>query len=188
MLVAQRVDLDTLANNIGEPNLRNYLQHFLHNQLKLDTSSSPVFYLPDKIYVYSSAIATFYALSDLCGSGGMRCECIHAVTSWRQGAPWYNCVFINTDDLELGMRGLSVAQAKLFFTATVDHVKYSCVLVHWYSLIGDSTDECTGMWVVKPNILDDGTPQTAEIHLDSIVQLAHLLSIYGEEPALRGLK
>ena len=87
MLVAQRVDLDTLANNIGKPNLRNYLQHFLHNQLESDTSSSPVFYLPNKIYVYSSTVATFYALSDLCGSGGMRHEHIHTVTSWRQGAP-----------------------------------------------------------------------------------------------------
>ena len=87
MLVARRVDLDTLTNNIGEPNLRNYLQCFLHDQLESDTSSSPVFYLPDKVYVYSSAVATFYAPSDLCGSGGMRCERIHAVTSWRQGAP-----------------------------------------------------------------------------------------------------
>ena len=188
MLVAQRVDLDTLANNIGEPNLHNYLQHFLHDQLESDTSSSPVFYLPDKIYVYSSTVATFYALSDLCGSGGMRCERIHAVTSWRQGAPQYNCVFINTDDSELGMHGLSVAQAKIFFAATVDCVKYSCALVHWYSLIGDSADKCTGMWVIEPDILDDGTPWTAVIHLDSIVQLAHLLPIYGEELSPRGLK
>ena len=188
MLVARRVDLDTLTNNIGEPNLRNYLQRFLHDQLESDTSSSPVFYLPDKVYVYSSAVATFYAPSDLCGSGGMRRERIHAVTSWRQGAPRYDCVFINTDDSEPGMRGLSVAQAKLFFAATVDRVKYSCALVHWYSLIGDSADECTGMWVIEPDILDDGTPWTAVIHLDSIVRLAHLLPIYGEELAPRGLK
>ena len=40
MLVARRVDLDTLANNIGEPNLCLLL------------------------------VATFYALSDLGGSGG----------------------------------------------------------------------------------------------------------------------
>ena len=97
-------------------------------------------------------------------------------------------MFINTDDSEPGMHGLSVAQAKLFFAATVDCVKYSCVLVHWYYLIGDSADECTGMWVVKPDILDNGMPWTAVIHLDSIVQLAHLLPIYGEERAPRGLK
>ena len=67
------------------------------------------------------------------------------------------------------MCGLSVAQAKLFFTVTMNHVKYSCALVHWYSIIGDFPDECTGMWVVEPDILDDVTPQTAVIHLDSIV-------------------
>ena len=94
---------------------------------------------------------------------------------------YLDCVFINTDDSELGMHSLSVARTKLFFAATVDHVKYSCALVHWYYLIGDSADECTGMWVVKPDILDDGMPWTAVIHLDSIVRLAHLLPIYGEE-------
>ena len=72
----------------------------------------------------------------------------------------------------------------------MNHVKYSCALVHWYSLIGDSPDECTGMWVVEPNIniLDDGAPRTAVIHSDSIVQLAHLLPIYGEEQAPRRMK
>ena len=188
MPVARRVDLDMLANDIGEPHLRQYLHHFLQDQLESDGSSSPSFYLPDKIYVYSSAIATFYAPSDLCGSGGMRRERMHAVTSWRQGAPRYDCVFINTDESEPGMHGLSVARAKLFFAATVNRVKYSCALVDWYSLIGDSADECTGMWVVKPDILDDGTPRTAVIRLDSIVRLAHLLPIYGEERAPRGLK
>ena len=86
------------------------------------------------------------------------------------------------------MHGLSVAWAKLFFAAMVNRVKYSCALVYWYSVIGDSPDECTGMWVVRPNILDDGTPQTAVIHLDLIVRLAHLLPIYVEERAPRGLK
>ena len=111
----------------------------------------------------------------------MHRECMHAVTSWRQGAPQYDCIFINTDESELGMHGLSVAWAKLFFAATVNRVKYSCALVHWYSVIKDSPDECTGMWVVRPDILDDGTPRTAVIHLDSIVRLAHLLPIYVEE-------
>ena len=86
------------------------------------------------------------------------------------------------------MHGLSVAWAKLFFAVAMNRAKYSCAQVHWYSLIGDSPDECTGMWVVEPDILDDGTPQTAVIHLDSIVWLAHLLPIYGEEQAPRGVK
>lgn len=66
-------------------------------------------------------------------------------------------------------------------------VKYHCALVHWYSL-GNSPDKCTGMWVVKPDILDDGLPWTAVTHLDTVVCLAHLLPIYGEERASRGVK
>lgn len=144
--------------------------------------------MPDKIYVHSSAIATFYAPSDICGTGGMRRERMHAVTSWRRGKPRYDCVFVNTDECERGMRGLSVARARVFFSVTVNRIKYPCALVHWYSRLGDSPDENTGMWVVEPDILDDGRPRTAIIHLDTIVRLAHLLPIYGEEVAPRGVK
>ena len=73
------------------------------------------------------------------------------------------------------------------FSITVNWVKYHCALVHWYSL-GNSPDECTGMWVVEPDILDDGLPWTAVTHLDTVVCLAHLLPIYGEEQAPRGVK
>ena len=79
------------------------------------------------------------------------------------------------------MCGLSVVRARLFFAVTVNHVKYHCTLVHWYSLLRDSPDECTGMWIVEPNIPDDGQPWTAVIHLDSVVHLAHLLPIFGVE-------
>lgn len=185
--LAQRVDIDTLANDIGEPNFRHCLQSFLHEQLELDPFS-PSFYLPDRLYVYSSAVATFYAPSDFCGTGGMRRERMHAVPSWRHGPPRYDTIFVNTNESEPGMRGLSVARARLFFSVTVKRVKYQCVLVHWYSLLGNSPDECTGMWVVEPDILDNGLPRTAVIHLDTVVRLAHLLSIYGEEQAPRGVK
>ena len=59
----------------------------------------------------------------------------------------------------------------------MNHVKYHCALVHWYSILRDSLDGCTGMWIVEPDILDDGQPWTAIIHLDSVVYLAHLLPI-----------
>ena len=152
------MDLDTLAIDIGEPNLRHHLRCFLQDQLESDSSSSPFFYIPDKISVYSSAVATFYAPSDLCGTGGMRCEWMHAVTSWRRGRPRYDCVFVNTDESELGMRGLSIARARLFFRVTVNCLKYPCALVHWYSRVGDSPDESTGMWAVEPDTLDNGKP------------------------------
>jgi hypothetical protein len=118
----------------------------------------------------------------------MRRERIHAVTSWRHGKPRFDCVFVNVDELKPGMLGLSVARPRLFFSVMVNRIKHSCALVHWYSRLGDSVDENTGMWVVEPDILDDGRPRTAVIHLDAIVRLAHLLPIYGEERAPRGVK
>ena len=44
------------------------------------------------------------------------------------------------------------------------------------------------MWVIKRDILDNGKPWTSVIHLDSILRLAHLLPIYGDKQAPRGLK
>ena len=79
------------------------------------------------------------------------------------------------------MLGLSVAHARLFFSIMMNWIRHSYALVHWYSQLGDSVDENTGMWVVEPDILDDGRPWTAVIYLDTIICLAHLLPIYGEE-------
>ena len=103
------------------------------------------------------------------------------------GKPQYDCIFINIDEHKPGMLRLSIARARLFFSIKVNHIKHSCGLVHWHSGLGDSVDENTGMWVIEPYILDDGRPQTAVIHLDTIVYLAHLLPIYGEEQAPRGV-
>ena len=67
---------------------------------------------------------------------------------------------------------MNVACTRLFFTVTMNHVKYPCMLVHWFSQVKDFLDENTGMWVVEPNILDNRQPQTAVIHLDSIVHMS----------------
>ena len=85
------------------------------------------------------------------------------------------------------MLGLNVAWAKLFFSVTVNHKKYPCALVHWYSLVGDSFNENIGMWVVEPDIVDS-KPQTAVIHLDTILCLAHLLPIYHDKLAPRDIE
>ena len=177
MPIAQCTDPDTLARDINEPTFCYHLWCFLEDQPepKLDITSSPFIYLPDKIYVYSSAVTTFHAPSNLCGTGGMHHEHIHAVASWRHGGPRYNCVFMNTDDLELGMHGLNVACTRLFFSVTMNHVKFPCALVHWFSRVGDFPDKNMGMWVVEPDVWDNGQPWTAMIHLNTIVRLSHLL-------------
>ena len=65
--------------------------------------------------------------------------------------------------------------------------KYPYVLVHWYSPVGDSSNENTGMWVVECEVVD-GKPRTAVIHLDTILCLAHLLPIYYNKLAPRDIK
>ena len=82
---------------------------------------------------------------------------------------------------------IECCHARFFFSIKMNCIKHSCALVHWYSGLGDSVDENTGLWVIEPDILDDGRPWTAVNHLDTIVCLAHLLPIYGEEQAPRGV-
>jgi hypothetical protein len=36
------------------------------------------------------------------------------------------------------------------------------------------------MWIVKPNLYSDGSPRAAIIHLDTILQEAHLIGVYGK--------
>ena len=83
------------------------------------------------------------------GINGMRSERIRAVNTWRHGNDRFDCMFLNTDPLQLGMRGLDVARARLFFSFTFERVKYSCAYIHWFSKIGDAADECTGMWAIE---------------------------------------
>ena len=84
----------------------------------------------------------------------------------------------NTDPTQHSMCGLNVAHARLFFSFIHEWVKYSCAFVKWFSQIRDCANENTGMWSVEPEIFEDGVPNSSIIHLDSVVQLAHLLPIY----------
>ena len=45
----------------------------------------------------------------------------------------------------------------------------------WYDCITDSSDEDTGMWIVKP-VPDNSTI----IHLNSILRCAHLIPVFGQ--------
>ena len=92
-------------------------------------------------------------------------------------------MFINTDLLQLGMHGLDVACARLFFSFAFERVKYSCAFIHWFSKIKESANEGTGMWAVGPEVFDDDSCNSSIIHLDSVVCLAHLLPIYHDKPA-----
>jgi hypothetical protein len=147
--------------------------------LDFDTSlvDLPPFY--GKITVYPSAVAMFHAPSDILGIGSMRCECLRVVKSWRKGPGHYDTVFINTDPDAEGMHGLSVARVWLFFSFSHGGVQYPCALVHWFSSVGDSPNDNTGMWEVVNGTLNK-YPSTI-LHLDTIVCAAHLLLVFGHE-------
>jgi hypothetical protein len=135
-----------------------------------------------KISIYSSAVATFYAPSDISGIGGMRCERIHAIKSWRNGPGRYDCVFVNTDPSVDGMLGLDIARVQLIFSFKCEDTTFPCALVHWFSRVGNAPDEDTGMWIVKRDFNGDGTRAASVIHLDTIFRAAHLMPIYGDNP------
>jgi len=47
--------------------------------------------------------------------------------------------------------------------------------------VDDSPSNNTGMWVVEPEVLDNGETLTSIIHLDTIVRASHLLLVFGSE-------
>ena len=152
----------------------------------------PPFY--ETITIHTAAIATFHAPSNLSGNGGMKCKHIHSVSHWREGPGRYDTLFINAsadnvdgnaEDLSAhGILGLEVACAHLFFSFTLNGVKYPCALVHWFSRTTDVLSDVTGMYTVKPDYFPNGKPMTAVVHLDTVFRAAYLLPISSNHPAL----
>lgn len=91
------------------------IQHFLQDQLilkgrqtPLDNSRLP--YLRGSVSVYTSAVALFYAPSDMAGIHGIAKERIHATSSWgKKQIPRYDTTFVVTGDGP-GMQGLDIAR------------------------------------------------------------------------------
>lgn len=131
-----------------------------------------------KISVFYSASATFRAPSDPSGPRSMRCEYIRATPTWRNGHARYDCVFVNVQPELLGMRGLEVARVFLFFSFSHRATLYPCALVQWFSVIGDEPEEETGLWMVEPELDEDGFPNLVIIHIDTILRAAHLIPAY----------
>ena len=190
---ASRIHPNDLAADVDQHDLNHLIQKFLYSQTHPQLSPSQTPEAPnlplfdDKITIYPSAVATFYSPSDISGVGGMRSERIRAIKSWRKGPPRYDCIFVETNPNAPGMAGLDIARVRLFFSCTFNSVKYPCALIQWFSRVGESADPGTGMWVVKPDITDDGVPITSVIHLDTIIRAAHLLPVFKEKYVSRDL-
>ena len=177
-----------LAEHIQQPQfpvaLRQFLWQQLHPDSDLPAHTIPISDCPDlhsKLKVHHSAIARFYAPSDICGAGGMCRERIRSTPSWQGSFPRRDTVFVETDADLPGMQGMAIARILLFFSFSLDGVYYPCALVNWLVLRSDEPDPETGLWVVKPEFMGNRR-SAAVIHLDSIVRGAHLLPVYGSDP------
>ena len=177
--------LHDLANHINQPRFPEVLRRFLYDQhypdseipsenVSLDDCPNP----RGRFSVYHSAVARFYAPSDLCGAGGMYRERIRSNPNWRGEYERRDTVFVVTDpDLE-GMRGMAIGRALLFCSFSFGDQLYPCALINWF-VPGDEPDEDTGMWVVQPEFAGNGRRTLAVVHLNCIARAAHLLPVYG---------
>ncbi|KAG1876246.1 hypothetical protein F4604DRAFT_2006193 [Suillus subluteus] len=177
-----------LSTELSIPNLYNVLHHFLFEQLYPDDQRSPSEVLlvrcprfDGKIQVFNSASSTFYAPSDCSGIDGMHREHIRACPIWRNEAPRYDCVFVNTDASVEGMGGMDIACVMCFFSFTFNTVLYPCAVVCWFNKASDGPDQDTGMWIVTPSFDTDHSPSVGIIHIDPIYRAAHLIPIYGAQ-------
>ncbi|KIM62264.1 hypothetical protein SCLCIDRAFT_120036 [Scleroderma citrinum Foug A] len=171
-----------VAERLGLRGLQDAIRCFLYDQLYPDAEIPgdcadlrvcPLF--QSRIQVFHSATATFCAPSDQSGVGGMHCEMIRATPSWQGGPPRYDCVYVAKGGVETeGFCSLMVGRVHLFFSCMHTGVCYSCTLVDWFIPIADGPDELTGMWIVVPEVDNDGRRVQSVVSLDSMVRGAHL--------------
>ncbi|KAF8184554.1 hypothetical protein K438DRAFT_2160896, partial [Mycena galopus ATCC 62051] len=178
--------LPALAAYINQPQfpdlLRRFLYQELHPESAVPAADIPLHLCPNfhgRIYVHHSAVARFYAPSDLCGTGGMHRERIRSNPNWHGAYARHDTVFVETDSERPGMEGMVIGRVLLFFSFTAaTGVEYSCALIHWFSPHGNAPDPDTGMWVVTPE-MEAGEKSLAIVTLDCIARAAHLLPVYG---------
>ncbi|KAA1467755.1 hypothetical protein DENSPDRAFT_350833 [Dentipellis sp. KUC8613] len=126
------------------------------------------------VRTYRTATSTFYAPSELAGSGGMHRELIQSVASWYNGYGRYDTVLIQAGNDSDRMGGMLVGRVRAFLAFTHDEEHYPCALVDWFVPYGARPDAVTGLWKVFP----DGT--TGIVHLSSIIRACHLIGVWGE--------
>ena len=178
-------NLDGLSHHIQQPTLLLLTRQFLCSQLQNGFDPIDDGVVPDlsdcSVSVFHSAVATFYAPSDLSGLGGMHSETIRSTPSWRKGPARYDTVFLEKDPEIPGMAGLHLGRVFLFFSFIYDSIKYLCALIQWYTTISDGPDEDTGMWIVQPDFDANCKHELTVVHLHSILRAVHLIPVYGQE-------
>ncbi|EPQ59878.1 hypothetical protein GLOTRDRAFT_103769 [Gloeophyllum trabeum ATCC 11539] len=150
--------LQSLANELNKPDLEFLIRRFVFEQLQdaaipHDSGDINVDDLPsvdDRVRVYRSASATFFAPSELAGDRGMHRE--------------FDTVLISLDPEQDGMKGMVIGRVLRFLSVRYKRTR---------------PDPVTGMWVVKPEMTARGR-SLGIIHIDSIVRAVHLIGVYGD--------
>lgn len=116
----------------------------------------------------------------------MHREIIRATPRWHGKHSRYDCVLVEHDDSQPGMKGLLIGRVRLFFSFRLagQEQHHDCALVEWFSLFGDEPDDETGMWIVTPDVDDNGDPLRQIIHIDSIIRGVHLMPVFSEDETL----
>jgi hypothetical protein len=173
------------VEQLNLPSFPIMVWQFLYDQLypdsEIPSSQLEVTAYPDfggKISIFYSATSIFRAPSDISNVNNLCREYIRATPSWRNGAPRYDCVFLNMDPEKEGMRGLEVARVLAFFSFVFNDEEYQCALVHWFYRIDSEPDQDSGMWNVEPEFNFDEHPHVTILHVDSIYRSAHLVPVY----------
>ncbi|KAJ7101001.1 hypothetical protein C8R43DRAFT_1141269 [Mycena crocata] len=174
--------VEALAAHIHQPRFPELLRRFLYEELHgppadnaplIPIDSCPAF--AGCITVHHSAIARFYAPSDLGGAGGMYRERI------RSNPNWHGFARRDTVLVDVGapvMNGIVIGRVLLFFAFSFADQLYECALINWLVPVGNAPDPDTGMWVVELE-RQRGVPTLAIIKLDTIARASHLIGVYG---------
>ncbi|KAF4567167.1 hypothetical protein EYR36_010658 [Pleurotus pulmonarius] len=185
--------LDALGELIGYPQLHELTRRFLYDHLyphalfpsnEIVLEDCPSVY--SKIAVFHSAIATFYAPSDISGIHGMRRERIRSTPDWRGGGERRDCALIVEDQNQSGFGGMSVVRIRLLFSFKHDGITIPCALVEWFKQYGQRPDASTGMWIVRPETTGGHreSPLLTVVHLDTLFRLAHLMPVFNSTDPL----
>jgi hypothetical protein len=198
-LAGRRVNAQNIAEDSEQLNLVTLIRVLLrqHSESHANTStalpsSASADYLDftgeHPLTTYNSAVAMFYAPSDLSGAGGMRKERIRAVSRWRGGCPRLDTVLLKPSSKyaseppyndEPTVNSFSVARVRLFFSFEYNHASYECALVHDYQVVKPYPDEITGMAIVK-RAMRGGQPRARVIPLNDILRAVHLIPVFSE--------
>ena len=177
--------LHELAAELTQLLLYEYVCQFIFRELypglpvpqAVDDEGMPVVPRCLKVGIHSCASAVFYAPTEISGPGGMHREIIRATASWHGKFPCYDTVLVVMHPERQGMMRFRVAHVRQFLSFIYDDYSHTCTLVEWFMTDENGPDAATGMWVVRPEEVDDRRIMGI-IPLSSIARACHLMPVF----------